>query len=95
MATVNYAQVRDALYYRESFEHGSCHAIRYDSGAYLVYSYGTLILHCDFDSDGDALTYFDHRYYSVTTSRLQNMIRDQFGMGGTYYDACIIYPIAG
>ena len=92
----NYEQVKDALYYRESFMHGSCHAER-TSGAtfydldtrYRVWSYTTLVL--DYDLVSHVVTYFDNRHYSNTTSRLQNMIRDNLGMGGTDYDARIIY----
>jgi len=78
MRISNYNEVRDALHARESFVHGSCNAIRDDSGAYYVYSYGTLILQVDKDSDGDQLLYFDNRQYSQTTSRLQSMIRAAF-----------------
>jgi len=100
MPNVNYAQVRDALYHRESFTHGSCYGIR-DAGerfikdsarTYRVWSYQTEVL--SYDLDAHRVTYFDNRYYSVTTSRLQNMIRDQFGMGGTRYDVRGIYDEA-
>ena len=82
MKTSNYAEVRDALYHRESFTHGSCHGIhgeRYPSLTgrhYLVYSYATLVL--DYDLDAHRVTYFDNRQYSQTTSRLQSMIRAAF-----------------
>ena len=95
MPNVNYAQVRDALYHRESFTHGSCDGhrdhTRFDNGnrLYIVNSYTTRIL--IYDLDAHVVTYFDNRHYSTTTSRLQNMIRDQFGMGGPEYDARIIY----
>ena len=92
MATANYEQVRDALYHRQAFEHGSCEAWRRDGAErhdYTVRSYDTIIFR--YDVAANHVLYFDNRYYSNTTSRLQNMIRDQFGMGGTDYDARIIY----
>ena len=97
MQTSNYAQVRDALYNRESFQHGSCYGTRLEflrgyyglPRVYEVYSYSTLIL--TYDLDAHVVTYFDYRPYSNTTSRLQNMIRDQYGLGGTLYDSRVVY----
>ena len=98
MKTSNYAEVRDALYHRESFVHGSCDGYRneYPHGSatgfpreYVVRSYSTTILRYDLDTH--TVTYFDNRSYSVTTSRLQTMIRDQFGLGGPEYDVRIVY----
>jgi len=102
MTTVNYAQVRDALYNRESFQHGSCNALRADHsdrtihgqrGIYRVWSYNTLIL--SYSLDEHCVTFFDNRRYSNTTSRLQNMIRDQFGLGGPEYDARVVFDKGG
>ena len=80
MRISNYSEVRDALYHRESFVHGSCNGYRndYTPGRYIypstysVWSYQTLVL--TYDLDSHRITYFDNRYYSQTTSRLQSMI---------------------
>ena len=97
MRISNYAEVKDALYHRESFVHGSCYGTRLEflrgyyglPRVYEVYSYSTLIL--SYSLDEHCVTFFDNHRYSNTTSRLQNMIRDQFGLGGPDYDARIIY----
>lgn len=43
-------------------------------GMYMVFSYDTLI--CKYSLDTEALVYFNSKYYSRTTSTLQNIIRD-------------------
>lgn len=40
---------------------------------YIVYSYDTLIL--VYNIENDCVTYFDDKYYSRTTSHLQNIIK--------------------
>jgi hypothetical protein len=52
------------------FTHGSAHAIIDSDGVYHVFSYSTEIA-----SRGLGVTYFNELKYSVTTSRLQNIIR--------------------
>jgi hypothetical protein len=83
MKTSNYQEVRDALYHRERFTHGSRNGNRNDytrrdatSTTYSVWSYNTLIL--TYNLNAHRVTYFDNRYYSQTTSRLQSMIRAAF-----------------
>jgi hypothetical protein len=86
MKMSNYSEVRDALYHRESFVHGSCNARRDDydpeatypeaTGKYQVWSYNTLVL--VYSLKDHRVTMFDNRYYSNTTSRLQAMIRAAF-----------------
>jgi hypothetical protein len=84
MKISNYEEVRDALYHRESFVHGSCHAVRIDDDPapcgqrreYRVWSYSTLVL--VYNLDAGRVVYFDNRLYSQTTSRLQSMIRADF-----------------
>jgi hypothetical protein len=82
MRISNYDEVRDALYHRGPFLHGSCHALRYDAdifGAcreYRVWSYSTLVL--VYNLDAGRVVYFDNRQYSQTTSHLQSMIRATF-----------------
>ena len=43
-------------------------------GMYMVFSYDTLI--CKYSLDTEALVYFNSKYYSKTTSTLQNIIRN-------------------
>lgn len=43
---------------------------------YIVYSYDTLIL--VYNIDNDCVTYFNDKYYSRTTSYLQNIIKNIF-----------------
>ena len=79
MKISNYDEVRDALYHRESFVHGSCHAVYRRVSpvvTYHVWSYSTLILRYDLDTH--TVVMFDNRRYSQTTSRLQSMIRAAF-----------------
>lgn len=44
----------------------------YVDGYYLIFSYTTLIAKIDYL---DNLEYFDYKFYSVTTSKLQNIIK--------------------
>ena len=47
-------------------------------GNYYVRSYNTII----FELDGDGNKSFNNKYYSVTTSKIQNMLIDIFGLNG-------------
>jgi hypothetical protein len=101
MRISNYTEVRDALYHRETFVHGSCHGARRDGftssvtgnvipGVFEVWSYSTLIL--TYDLDTSTVRYFDNRRYSNTTGRLQNMIRAAFPpLDGSLYNARVVY----
>jgi hypothetical protein len=57
---------------KKVFTGNSAHAI-YEEGEYKIYSYSTLIY-------SDKSGYFDNAYYSKTTSKLQNMIINIFGI---------------
>lgn len=98
MPTVNYQGIREALHYRESFQHGSCHAERRESsehdrypfpGVYLVWSYSTLILR--YSLAESRVLMFDNRQYSQTTSRLQSLIRAAFPDATSGYSDRVVY----
>ena len=48
----------------------------YDNNCYVVYSYQTIILKVSAKND----IYFDNKYYSRTTSKLQNRIKQAFNL---------------
>jgi hypothetical protein len=75
MAQANYKQIEKAIIARENFRGNSCRGA-WECGAYRVYSYSTLIA----ESGADASLYFNERKYSLTTSRLQNIIRRSWGL---------------
>ena len=91
----NYCQIRADLDHRETFVGNSCHGRHNDytpgrytyPSTYSVWSYSTLIL--TYDRNAHRVTYFDNRYYSVTTSRLQNLIRGAFPELQTYTDRIV------
>lgn len=66
---VNYLQAK------KPFQASNIFACLTDKAEYIVYSYQTIILRIA--SDG-SIGYFDEGYYSATTSRLQNKIRQAF-----------------
>jgi hypothetical protein len=70
----NYRDIAYALQRRESFVGNSAAGYITPSGRYVVTSYHTTIL----SVEGGRVVYFDNRFYSVTTSRLQAMIRQTF-----------------
>ena len=70
MRYANYNSIKELIRDRVSFRGNSVVAIKY-SHKYEVYSYDTLILSISKDS-----TYFNTKYYSRTTSRLQNIIKE-------------------
>lgn len=70
MAHSNYKEIQTHLKYKQEFTHGSCGA-EYENGTYRVYSYNTLIA----VFKDSKCTYFNEDKFSMTTSRLQNMIR--------------------
>lgn len=72
---VNYRELQRCLDSRREYKHGSSHAIRTNT-EYQVYSYSTLML--TYNCVQGTVTFFNAEYYSRTTSRLQNMIRQAF-----------------
>lgn len=71
-----YKSMPNLLAQLESFTHGSHHAIWHGT-TYAVYSYRTLI--ATFDRKTRVI-YLDPTKYSMTTSRLQNIIRKSWGL---------------
>lgn len=71
MTYTNYREMTQAIRERRQFEGNSVSA-HYDGGDYVVKSYNTEMLRI---GSGGAVK-FNNRRYSVTTSKLQNMIID-------------------
>lgn len=78
MAKLNYAQVERAIANREKFEGNSCRGY-YDNGEYVVLSYSTRIAVVAGAERGGEV-WLNPNKYSVTTSRLQNIIRRAWGL---------------
>jgi hypothetical protein len=79
MTKANYRTMPALLATLTPFTHGSCHATKEVTNTrmeYNVYSYSTLIGTVVWDgSEGEYEKFLNERKYSVTTSRLQNIIR--------------------
>ena len=75
MAQANYKQIEKAIIARENFRGNSCFGM-WVGGDYKIASYNTLI--AEIKADGEL--YFNDRKYSVTTSKLQNIIRRAWGI---------------
>ena len=70
-------QVASYLASKKPFQASNIFACLTEAGEYLVYSYQTIILRLN--SAGE-VEYFDNGYYSKTTSRLQNKIKQAFNL---------------
>lgn len=74
-----YATMPALIANREPFTHGSAHAVKHETRTrmeYSVYSYSTLIATVVWDgSEGEYEKFLNESKYSMTTSRLQNIIR--------------------
>ena len=68
-----YRDIPSKLLAREDFRSNSVIGSRED-GEYRVYSYGTLI----FVEKADGEVIFDNSFYSRTTSRIQNLIKNTY-----------------
>lgn len=71
----SYKTIETKLRNRESFNGNSMNA-HYTEGAYMVYSYATLIAYHNYDGE----LYFNPKKYSVTTSRHQNLVKKAWGL---------------
>ena len=69
---INKNQIREMIENKKPYIHNSSVAVIYGD-KYLVYSYMTLI--CVYNLSDNEVTYFDNKYYSKTTSFLQNIIK--------------------
>lgn len=78
MGYSNYAQVERAIKNREEFTGNSCRGY-WDDGEYVVVSYNTVIAKATsvrvVGADRGAELWLNPKKYSVTTSRLQNIIK--------------------
>ena len=70
-------QVINYLKAKKPFQASNIFACLTETNEYLVYSYQTIILRLN--SAGE-VEYFDGGYYSRTTSRLQNRIKQVFSL---------------
>jgi len=70
----NYKAIPFLIHKRTNFKGNSVKGIWESDNDYIVYSYKIPILkfHCN------NLTYFNNIYYSITTSRIQNISRELF-----------------
>ncbi|HQP00306.1 MAG TPA: hypothetical protein PL042_06830 [Caldisericia bacterium] len=71
-----YKQMPNKLINREEFNGNSVTAT-IENGIYKVYSYNTLIFSHDINNSEN---YFNNKYYSNTTSRIQNMLISIFNL---------------
>lgn len=76
MSYSNYSQIKSAIANRQEFTGNSCAGRWLDRSEYVVFSYSTLIYSDDLMTGNKTL---NARKYSVTTSRLQNLIRAVIG----------------
>jgi hypothetical protein len=76
MSYSNYSQIERAIANRQEFTGNSCAGRWLDRSEYVVFSYSTLIYSDDLMTGKKTL---NARKYSVTTSRLQNLIRRAIG----------------
>ena len=72
---INQRQVASYLASKKPFQASNIFACLTEKSEYIVYSYQTIILRLN--SAGE-VEYFDDGYYSKTTSRLQNKLRQAF-----------------
>ena len=72
---INQKEVASYLASKKPFQASNIFACLTEKSEYIVYSYQTIILRLN--SAGE-VEYFDDGYYSKTTSRLQNKIRQAF-----------------
>lgn len=70
-------QVAGYLTNKQPFQASNIFACMTEKSEYIVYSYQTIILRLN--SAGE-VEYFDDGYYSRTTSKLQNRIKQVFNM---------------
>ena len=73
--TITMKEVKFYLQNKKSFRWGSSTAMYDDNKDYILTSYATVIARVNKDNE---LVYFDDDYYSNTTRRFQNMIKEIF-----------------
>lgn len=81
MANATYKTIPSLIATRTPFTHGSAHAFIDTDGRYRVFSYSTEIAHSLSPfNDGVHVNHLNEAKYSMTTSRLQNIIRKAWGI---------------
>jgi hypothetical protein len=73
MIRATYRTLPNLIATKTPFVHGSCHAFIDDENTYRVFSYSTQI--ALFQLTGEPSPSLNETKYSMTTSRLQNIIR--------------------
>lgn len=83
MAQANYTQVEEAIRNRQEFRGNSCRGY-YEDGEYVVVSYNTTIAKATrvvvAGAERGTELWLNPAKYSVTTSRLQNIIKRAWGL---------------
>ena len=74
---VNQKEITNYLANKKPFQASNIFACLTEKAEYIVYSYQTIILRLN--SAGE-VEYFDGGYYSRTTSKLQNKIKQAFNL---------------
>ena len=69
---INKRQLREMIENKKPYIYNSSVAVIKDN-EYIVYSYETLM--CVYNLTDNNITYFNDKYYSRTTSHLQNIIK--------------------
>jgi len=77
MPYTNYRAMQTALENREAFEGNSASAFIDESGKYIIMSYDTIMAVI---GENGGVESFNEKKYSMTTSRLQNMIRRAYNI---------------
>ena len=70
---INKSQLREMIENKKPYIYNSSVAVIKDN-EYIVYSYETLM--CVYNISDNKVTYFNDKYYSRTTSHLQNIIKE-------------------
>lgn len=69
---INKSQLREMIENKKPYIYNSSVAVIKDN-EYIIYSYETLM--CVYNLTDNKVTYFNDKYYSRTTSHLQNIIK--------------------
>lgn len=73
---IKQTDVASYLASKKPFQASNIFACYDNNNSYVVYSYQTIILKISAEND----IYFDNKYHSRTTSKLQNKIKQAFGL---------------
>lgn len=77
MPYTTYRDMQTALENREDFDGNSASAFTDESGKYIIMSYNTIM--AIIGTSGE-VEYYNEKKYSMTTSRLQNMIKRAYSI---------------